>query len=491
MKTFYGSLLILLLTTVCYSQWYQQYSGINTNLYSIYSIDGTTAWMTGASGVIIKTTNRGSSWIQKPSGVSYAISFVHFFDHNEGIVAGVGGTVKKSFDGGDTWEAVNSGTNLRLQEGCFVNDSVGYLIGDAGTLLKTNDRGNTWSYSIIAPEDFTFIYFVNENLGFATTEWTGQIWKTTDAGVNWALKQVIGNYSVWQINFVDENNGWIVGEYGTIAHTTNSGESWSLQSSGTGVNLRSVYFHTPDIGWVIGKDEKRLKTTNGGSTWINDHTGYNYEFLHIYFFDDNIGWICGTSGVILLTENNGIPVELISFSGYAEFNKVILNWTTATELNNSGFEIERKYDSENWLKIGFVPGYGTTTEKQYYHFNDQPDRRGKYFYRLKQIDYDGTFKYSDEIFIEYSPKFTFNLEQNYPNPFNPSTTIKCQIPESNFVTLKVFDVLGNEIFTLLDEEKIAGSYEVEFVVSNYPSGMYFYILNSGNFRETKKMILIK
>ncbi len=485
------SSLILLISNDCYAQWYQQFSGITTNLYSIYSVDGTTVWMTGANGVILKTTNRGASWIQKPSGVSYAISFVHFFNQDEGIIAGSGGTVKKSFDGGETWQSISSGTYNRLQEGCFVNDSVGYLIGDTGILLKTTNRGNSWTNSVIAPENFSFIFFVNETTGFATTEWTGQIWKTTDAGSSWALKQIIGNYSIWQVHFVDENNGWVVGEYGTIAHTTNSGETWNLQYTGTGVNIRSIYFHTPYFGWAVGKDEKRLKTTNGGNTWLHDHTGFNYEFLYIYFFDNNVGWICGTSGVILFTENNGIPVELISFGGRTEDNSVVLNWKTATELNNSGFDIERKFEDEDWLKIGFVTGHGTTTEKHFYEFRDKPDKNGNYTYRLKQIDYDGTYEYSDEVSIEYVLGFSFQLKQNYPNPFNPSTVIKFQIPELSHVKLKIYDVLGSEVTNLINENKEAGSYEVEFEAGKLQSGIYFYRLDTGNFIETKKMILIK
>jgi|WetSurMetagenome_2_1015567.scaffolds.fasta_scaffold19941_2 photosystem II stability/assembly factor-like uncharacterized protein len=304
---FINLLIILIFSSSASAQWYPQFSGVNTNLYSFFSIDGQIAWATGANGVILKTTNSGASWVQKPSSTSYSISFVYFFNPNEGIVAGSGGTIKKSYDGGNTWQSIYGGTYNRLQEGCFVNDSVGYLCGNAGILLKTTDRGNTWTTSVIGPSNFAFIYFVNETTGLATTENTGQIWKTTDAGVTWILKQIIGNYSIWQIHFFDENNGWVVGEYGTIAHTSNGGESWNLQYSGTGVNLRSVYFHTPEIGWVVGKDEKRLRTINGGNNWTHDHTGYTYEYLYIYFYNDNIGWIIGTDGVILFTDNGGLP----------------------------------------------------------------------------------------------------------------------------------------------------------------------------------------
>ncbi|MFI5406101.1 MAG: T9SS type A sorting domain-containing protein [Nitrososphaerales archaeon] len=208
---------------------------------------------------------------------------------------------------------------------------------------------------------------------------------------------------------------------------------------------------------------------------------------------DNIYWdnMC-ISGLI--------PVELISFTSEVDNNVVTLLWQTATETNNSGFEIERLKDSkieklQDWERIGFVEGKGTTTEIQSYSFTDKPDP-GIYKYRLKQIDYDGTFAYSSEIEVEVKAPNVFSLEQNFPNPFNPTTKIKYTIPEDvrsekQEVLLKVYDVLGNEISILVNELKTAGSYEVEFEGSKIPSGIYFYQLKANSFVETKKMVLLK
>ena len=206
---------------------------------------------------------------------------------------------------------------------------------------------------------------------------------------------------------------------------------------------------------------------------------------------------------LILTFQNVIPVELISFTAFPQNNSVNLNWQTATETNNQGFAIERKQvfsqqssaGNEEWNAIGFVNGNGTTTESQSYSFVDKNISSGIYKYRLKQIDYDGTFDYSNEIEVEITPS-EFALEQNYPNPFNPSTSIQYTIGSKQFVQLKVYDVLGNEIATLVNEEKPAGSYVVEFNVAQdsrpaIASGIYFYKLQAGRFVETKKMILIK
>ena len=199
--------------------------------------------------------------------------------------------------------------------------------------------------------------------------------------------------------------------------------------------------------------------------------------------------------------NSVTPVELISFSANVSNSTVILNWITATELNNSGFEIERCVLSAGrqvWSKIGFVNGNGTTSESQSYSFKDENISNGKYSYRLKQIDFDGTFSYSNVIEVDLSLPKTFSLEQNYPNPFNPSTKIKYSIPsvtlsgvEGSQVTLKIYDILGNEVATLVNENKPAGNYEINFDAKNLTSGTYFYKLQAGSFIETKKMTLIK
>jgi hypothetical protein len=193
-----------------------------------------------------------------------------------------------------------------------------------------------------------------------------------------------------------------------------------------------------------------------------------------------------------MVSNPVVPVELVSFTVISSTNGFLLEWKTATEINNLGFDIERTAgQNSSWNKIAFVPGYGTTTEQKNYSFIDEEVSSGKYYYRLKQIDYDGTFEYSDIIETEKLLPLVFSLEQNYPNPFNPVTNIKFQIPVSEFVSLKIFDVLGNEVAVLVNEFKSAGIYRLSFNASELGSGVYFYKLISGSFIETKKMILMK
>jgi hypothetical protein len=185
-----------------------------------------------------------------------------------------------------------------------------------------------------------------------------------------------------------------------------------------------------------------------------------------------------------------IPVELTSFSSITEKNDVILSWSTATEVNNQGFEIQRKTNGE-YQRIGFVEGNGTTTELQNYTFRDKNVNAGSYYYRLKQVDFDGTFEYSGEIAVEVSQPADYFLSQNYPNPFNPSTTISYALADDIDVTLKVFDVLGNEVATLINENQPAGTYDVTFDAANLSSGVYYYTLEAGEFTSTKKLMLMK
>jgi len=171
-------------------------------------------------------------------------------------------------------------------------------------------------------------------------------------------------------------------------------------------------------------------------------------------------------------------------------NSVTLNWTTATELNNFGFEIQRLTIENVWEKIVLIEGFGTTTETHNYSYVDANLTPGKYLYRLKQIDFNGQYEYSDVVEVEIIPE-QYVLFQNYPNPFNPITKIKYKIPELSFITLKVYDVLGSEVATLVNEEKLIGSYEFVFDGSKLSSGIYFYGLQAGSFVETKKMMLLK
>lgn len=189
--------------------------------------------------------------------------------------------------------------------------------------------------------------------------------------------------------------------------------------------------------------------------------------------------------------NSLVPVELASFTASVSANNVNLKWTTESELNNSGFDIERKSGSD-WLKITFVNGIGTSNISNTYVFTDKALQSGNYQYRLKQIDFNGNYEYfnlNSEVNIGVPDKFA--LAQNYPNPFNPATSISFNLPQESFVSLKVFDLSGKEVMNLVQEKKTAGYYSVNINAAALPSGAYLYRLSAGEFNSVRKMILLK
>jgi hypothetical protein len=196
---------------------------------------------------------------------------------------------------------------------------------------------------------------------------------------------------------------------------------------------------------------------------------------------------------VRMTVTNEVPVEFAYFTAENDLDKVTLRWQTATEKNNSGFEIHRSVQNDNteWEKIGFVEGQGTTTEKANYSFKDKISDSGIYKYRLKQIDFDGTASYSDEIEIEVSGPTDFALYQNYPNPFNPSTKIKFALPEKTELELSVYNSLGEKVADVFKGELSEGYHEIEFFADNLSSGIYFYRFESKDFVSVKKMIVMK
>ena len=186
-----------------------------------------------------------------------------------------------------------------------------------------------------------------------------------------------------------------------------------------------------------------------------------------------------------------VPVELTSFTANVSGNSVNLNWKTATELNNSGFEIQRKSNNDQFEKVGHVAGSGTTTEPKAYTYTDNSLVVGNYTYRLKQVDFNGAFEYSNEINVDISGPVQYSLEQNYPNPFNPSTVIKYSVAKDGFVNVSIFNILGQKVANLVNENVKAGSYDVSFNASSLSSGVYFYSIEAGDFKAVRKMMLMK
>ena len=263
-----------------------------------------------------------------------------------------------------------------------------------------------------------------------------------------------------------------------------------------GNNLFNVRFVNSNTAYAAGGAGTILKTTDSGANWESETPPTTSTLLGLNFSPENIGWAVGTDGVVITTLNP-VPVELTSFTAEALKNNIRLNWQTATETNNKGFEIERSQKSniknqKEWEKIGFVRGHGTTTEENNYTYTDKNLEAGNYLYRLVQIDFDGTPNESEAVNVEISSQpLQYVLMQNYPNPFNPVTTISYSIPQDGNVQIKVFNSIGEEVSSLVNGFKNSGSYKVNFDASDLPSGIYYYRIKAGSFTSVRKMIVLK
>ncbi len=455
-----------------------------TDLYGISAIDENNCWVGTLTGAIYHTSNGGTNWSQQIIVSGSFINGIHMFDLNNGVYTGdpTGNGVpyqnRYTTDGGTTWTLAP-------------NSPIG-----------TNEYGviNAWDWT-----DQNHFWVGSANIAANPT--TAKIFYTTTgfAGT-WNAVPVTGTGGstglyYQAIAFTDNNNGLAGSNNGDIVKTTNGGQTWSAAAPPTGVSLfASITMN----GMKDGSNTIRLslndgtyrifKTTNYGTVWTEEIIPVAVQAAgpqDLEFVDSNLGF-AGCGGGKVLKYTGVVPVELTSFTANVNTNgQVTLNWNTASEINNMLFEIERKNEQGNYATIGYVDGYGTTTEAQQYTYVDKTVGTGTFFYRLKQIDFGGRFEYSGEVMVDIKAPLTFELGQNYPNPFNPSTTIKYSIAEAGQVKLTIFNMLGEEVNVLIDKQMETGIYEISFNASGLPSGTYIYKLESPGFVQVKKMILMK
>lgn len=343
-----------------------------------------------------------------------------------------------------TTNSVNSGGSLNTGEGTFDFSSTTWTDVPGGTFIRLGDDLTTDNDA----SDRILKYDIGSILPLSTggeqlIAYTGSSPNPTYyiAGIHWG-----------------DSDGWSTSSY----------------APGTPSDIELGVFDNYSFSSTVAANlyTTRNVLTNT-SNWIGGNSYAGYQDL-----TGDIG-------------DNALPVELITFSAQIINKNVILNWETATEVRNYGFDVEKSIDGKVFIKLGFVQGNGNSNSNKYYSFEDNSPETGINYYRLKQIDTDGSFEYSKIISININVPTEFTLSQNYPNPFNPSTTIDFTLPSDTFVSLKVYDLLGNETASLISEPKEAGSYSLQFDGTNLASGNYIYVLNAGGKIISKKMTLLK
>ncbi len=420
---------------------------------------------------IYKTTDYGQTWVltNDEGQMSYfGIPVTQDPSHPDTLYSMINTNFKRSTDFGSTWTTISSNfgpSNAPCDIEVFPDTSI-ILIGDNGTgIFKSTNYGSTWTQTYFTSGEIPTISvdYTNPGVAFAT-KWSGGggVIKSTDFGQTWTSIPFFGSINMWGVH---------------------------IQPTDGNIILATSYSTSPG-SW---------RSTNAGATWTPINIpSVSYQ---VFSVDSMTQFAAQGSGFYKLNSPYFIPVELTSFFASVADGNILLQWTTATELNNSGFEIESVKTVNNfdqqlvWEKIGFVPGYGTTTESKSYSFTT-PVAAAKQFYRLKQIDFDGTFEYSSIVEVNGVVPSEYALQQNYPNPFNPSTNISFSLASESMVSLKIFDVLGQEVATLINENYAAGKHTAIFNASHLNSGVYFYKIQAkgsdgNNFSDIKKMILTK
>ena len=405
--------------------------------------------------ILIFSSSVYTQWVSLNSGTSQNLNTVYFIDIQTGYAAGFSGTMIKTTNSGMNWTSLNTGSSVELRSVYFFNSTTGMVCGFNGTILKTTNGGTNWNVINSGTTDHLLgLHFYNDTIGVSSGN-SGTTLYTTNGGNNWNVGSPQGYMVTFYSAFmVDASIGYCVG-VNTIfsplmAKTINGGANWVYSSFLLNNNegtLRDLHFFDSQNGIVVSNlwngPGGISRTTNGGTNWSTQV--YPYALYGIDFPIPTTGFAVGFNGYILKSIDGGTSWSQQS-SGTTAFLKAV-----------------DFIDSVN----GYAVGDGGTVFKT---------TNGGVTFVPKNIN---------EL------PLSFKLYQNYPNPFNPITKIKFQIAKLSDVKFVVYDALGREVATLVDKQLKPGLYEVGFDGSNYPSGVYFYKLQAGNYPETKSMILLK
>ncbi len=433
----------------------------------------------------------------------------------------VSGTIYRNSNGFTTQSAVTISENIPggQPDGAWVTpyimDPVNSAILYAGydKIWKTTNRGNNWtsiSQELSPSVHLRSLAISASNNNVMYTADRTSMWKTTDGGAtDWVsvTPPVNSNYITYiAVKNNDPNTLWITyGGYSAgekVYKSTDGGSTWSNISSGLpNIPVMCIVYDKEytDVDVLFVGTDAGVFLKDGSLNWSDFNTGLPKVVvteLEIAYGDGmwNDKLRAGTYGRGLWETDlpGALPVELLSFVSTVDRNNVKLDWSTGSEINNAGFEIQRKSADQTWERIGNVAGSGNTNFESNYSFTDKGVRSGMYSYRLKQIDYNGDSRYYElQNEVNVGVPSAFKLGQNYPNPFNPVTTISFDIPENANVKIYLYDISGRQVANLLKENLNAGYYSMSVNASNLSSGTYFYAITANHFRSIKKMMVIK
>ncbi len=370
--------------------------------------------------------------------------------------------------------------------------------------FKSTDFSQSWEmiydHSAVSP-NYSKSFGITENpfgtifisFHYRITSFQKPYLRRKDVNTNWLT--IDHNMVFLNIHFLDSvmylpttANYWY-GGYGIFKSYDYGNTLISINEGLNSLNILQLIV-TPEV-FIALTGDGIYHSLDQGNYWMQlNLTGLTSNVNRIYYDVSGTLFACTDYGVFMFTGE--LPVELLSFTGTVSDNTVLLKWITASELNNLGFEIQRKTLHNDWITIGFKSGGGTQTTLSEYFYSDDVSTINltEVSYRLKQIDFNGNFTFSREVNLALIPG-GFSLLQNYPNPFNPITIIRYQLPKESRVSMKVFDILGKEVVVLVDELQDAGHKQIEFNGSSLASGFYIYKLITEEYSASRKMMILK
>lgn len=471
------------------AQWVQTNGPDGGEIHAL-AVSGSNLFAGTSSGIFLSTDN-GSSWTAINTGLTN-VSTQAFVFSGSNLFAGTFGGVFLSTNNGANWTAVNSGLTYYHVLALAFNGGNLFAGTDGGGVYLSTDNGTLWTdvnSGMTSSSILTLV--VNDTDIFAGTH--GGIFRSTNNGTTWTAVNS-GVTSTTVLSLAVSSTNIFAGTWGGIFLSTNNGTNWSRVHPGlTDTAVYSLAVNGTDLFAGTGGGGVFL-STNNGATWATANSGLTNTNVRA-FAVSGANIFAGTyGGMVFSAAAATLPVEITGFRVIVEGSEVQVIWRTETEVNNYGFGIERRVTNREpakWDMVCFVIGSGTSSSPNDYSFLDHDLFPGTYRYRIKQIDRDGSFSYHGDLQVEIVGPGKFTLGQNFPNPFNPITTIRYSLPTTSNVRLTIYNMLGQVMSKLVNEQQSAGWKEVQWDATGVASGLFFYKLQAGNFVEVKKMLVVR
>lgn len=462
------------------------------------SVFGTSNFIAvGVDGLNYRSTNAGTSFDSTALNLftGQISRGVYMKSATDIIVGSDMGNIFRSTNGGTSFFNVESANRLYAVD--FLNANTGVAVGYSGMVFRTTNAGINWVNLPSGSSLEMYDVQVFDANTFYIAAATGRFFVTTNGGANFIerpLPNITGG-STKTIWFHNQNTGFAAGEMGNLYSTTDAGVTWtSVYSWGTSFNnFEDIYFVNTSTGFATGERGRFIKTTDGGATW--DSTGIDGPNLNTMWEMDWLnaatGFMASTNGNIFKTTNGGANWNLLNdttgLSGVDIIDIEVVDTGRGFAVGEQGYVFKQKTQSQWVSERQIVTSFGSEENLWGIDFtaNNTAIVCG-YYGTVYKLDITSTVGIPGN-----STPLVYSLAQNYPNPFNPSTVITFSLPETQIVKLRIFDVLGREVISLVNGKINAGSHEIEWNAKDIPSGVYFYKLEAGSFTDTKKMILIK